>query len=126
MDSKSQSFASRIAINSVLFYLVVYLYAPEYLLTLHGLLDTVIAFLIIGVIFSVLNAIIKPIITLMTLPLVFTSLGLFMLVINGLIISLTAAFIPNLSLSLGESIIGGIVMSIANYLITNLFDRKEV
>ncbi len=126
LDSKQgQSFASRLVINSVLFYLVVWLYQPNYLATLNGLWDTLVAFLIIGIIFSVLNEFVKPVLTILTLPAVFLSLGLFTLVINGMIIYLTAVFVPGLSIGFGTAIIGGIVMSLANYLITNLFEGKE-
>ena len=126
MDSKQgQSFASRLVTNSVLFYLVVWLYQPNYLATFNGLWDTLVAFLIIGIIFSVLNEFVKPVLTILTLPAVFLSLGLFTLVINGMIIYLTAVFVPGLSIGFGTAIIGGIVMSLANYLITNLFEGKE-
>ena len=126
IDSKQgQSFASRLVTNSVLFYLVVWLYQPNYLATLNGLWDTLVAFLIIGIIFSVLNEFVKPVLTILTLPAVFLSLGLFTLVINGMIIYLTAVFVPGLSIGFGTAIIGGIVMSLANYLITNLFEGKE-
>ena len=126
IDSKQgQSFASRLVTNSVLFYLVVWLYQPNYLATLNGLWDTLVAFLIISIIFSVLNEFVKPVLTILTLPAVFLSLGLFTLVINGMIIYLTAVFVPGLSIGFGTAIIGGIVMSLANYLITNLFEGKE-
>ena len=126
LDSKQgQSFASRLVTNSVLFYLVVWLYQPNYLATLNGLWDTLVGVLIIGIIFSVLNEFVKPVLTILTLPAVFLSLGLFTLVINGMIIYLTAVFVPGLSIGFGTAIIGGIVMSLANYLITNLFEGKE-
>lgn len=125
LDRQKEAIGSRIVTNSVLFYLIVWLYAPEYLMTLSGLWDTVVAFGIIGVIFSVMNEFVKPIITLMTLPAVFLSLGLFSFVINGIIIVLTAMFVPNLHIGFGEAILAGIVMSLANYLITNLFERKD-
>lgn len=125
MNQKGQSFISRLVTNSALFYLVVWLYQPNYLATLHGAWDTIVAFLIIGFIFSVLNEFVKPVLTLLTFPAVFLSLGLFMFVINGMIIYLTAVFMPGLSIGFGTAIIGGIVMSLANYLITNLFERKD-
>ena len=83
------------------------------------------AFVIIGFIFSLLNEFVKPILTILTLPAVFLSLGLFMFVINGAIIYLTAVFVPGLSIGFGTAIIGGIVMSLVNYLITNLFEGKD-
>lgn len=81
------------------------------------------AFLIIGVIFSLLNAVVKPLITLLTLPAVLLTMGMFTLVINGLMIYLTAMLVPNLTLGLGQSILAGMIMTVANMLITNLFRK---
>ncbi|MDO4870665.1 MAG: phage holin family protein [Candidatus Saccharibacteria bacterium] len=125
MKNIKQLFLSRLMINSVLLYIIVSIYAPEYLLTFRTNWDVVLGFFLMGIIFSVLNAVIKPIITVLTLPAVIMSLGLFTLVINGLMIWLTAALIPNLSLGLGKSILAGVVMSLANFLITNLFEERN-
>lgn len=122
---QGKSFASRLIANSISFYVVVWLYQPAYLATLNGMWDTIMAFVIIGFIFSLLNEFVKPILTILTLPAVFLSLGLFMFVINGAIIYLTAVFVPGLSIGFGTAIIGGIVMSLVNYLITNLFEGKD-
>lgn len=123
MNQQGQSFISRIITNSCLLYGVVWLYNPAYLNSLHGLWDTIMAFLIIGVIFSLLNAVVKPLITLLTLPAVLLTMGLFTLVINGLMIYLTAMLVPNLTLGLGQSILAGMIMTVANMLITNLFRK---
>lgn len=125
MKGLGQSFASRLAINSILLFMIISLYVPEYLATFRSNWDIVLGFLIMGVVFSILNTVVKPILTLMTLPAVVLSLGLFTLIINGLIIWLTAALIPNLTMSLGTAIVAGIVMSLANFLITNLFEERN-
>ena len=56
--------------------------------------DTLSTLIIIGIMFGILNAILKPIITFLTCPLVILSLGLFVLVINGVMLLITAALIP--------------------------------
>jgi len=70
--------------------------------------------IIIGIVFGLVNAIVKPLVTLLTCPLVIVSLGLFILVINGLMLLLTAALIPDrLTIdNFGWAIIGGIIMGI--------------
>lgn len=50
--------------------------------------------LLISLVFGLINAIIKPIIQLLTCPLVLLTLGLFTLVINALMLMLTAHFLP--------------------------------
>lgn len=70
--------------------------------------------LIIGLIFGIVNGLIKPIISLLTCPLVLLTLGLFILVINGLMLMLTASLSGGrLAVDgLGWAIIGGIIMGI--------------
>jgi putative membrane protein len=51
--------------------------------------------LLVSLVFGLINAIIKPIVKLLTCPLVILTLGLFTLVINTLMLMLTAFFLPN-------------------------------
>ena len=50
----------------------------------------VIIFLVVGLIFGLINAIIKPVVALFSLPLYIITLGLFTLVVNALMLLLTA------------------------------------
>jgi putative membrane protein len=51
---------------------------------------------IIAAVFGLVNAIIRPIVTLLTCPLVILTLGLFTLVINAMMLSLTDWLLPNI------------------------------
>ncbi len=84
--------------------------------------QSILTFLLAGLIFSIVNSVIKPIITILSLPFVLVTLGLFMLVINGLMVWLTIALAPNLEMSFGASIIGGIILSLVNYLTNGIKD----
>lgn len=53
-------------------------------------LDTVIVVAVIAVIFTLVNAIVKPIVQLLSLPLYVLTLGLFHLVVNALMLMLTS------------------------------------
>ncbi len=73
-------------------------------------------FVLIGLVFGVVNALVKPLITLLTCSLVVFTLGLFILVINGLMLWITAALLPNLMRidNFWWAILGGIIVSLIN------------
>lgn len=75
--------------------------------------------LLVALVFGIVNSIVKPILLLLTCPFVILTLGLFIFVVNGLLLLLTSAllgssFVVN---GLGTAIIGGIVMGIAAMII---------
>jgi putative membrane protein len=86
---------------------------------------TVATFLLAGLIFSVANAVLKPILTILSLPFLLVTLGLFMLLVNGFLVWLTVALAPNLSLSFGAAIISGIILSLINYILSGIMDISE-
>lgn len=89
--------------------------------------DDVGTYIIIAVVFGLVNGFIKPIVSLLTCPLVMITLGLFILVINGLMLSITAALIPErLQIeNFGWAILGGIVMSIVGLVLENALGLRE-
>jgi putative membrane protein len=52
----------------------------------------------IAAVYGLVNAIIKPIVTLLTCPFVILTLGLFMLLINTLMLSITGWLVPNMTI----------------------------
>lgn len=78
--------------------------------------------LIIGLVFGIVNAIIKPVLMLLTCPAVILTLGLFVLVINGAMLMLTANLVGGrLHIDgLGSAIIGGIVMAITSMILESV------
>lgn len=56
--------------------------------------------IIVGAVFGVVNALIKPLVTVFSLPLIIFSLGLFTFVINALMLMLTAALSGTFDLGL--------------------------
>lgn len=84
-----------------------------------GFTVTLIAAFILGVV----NAVIKPIIMILTLPINFITLGLFTFVINGFVLYLTAGLVPGFAISgLFGAIVGSIVLSLFNMLLNHIFD----
>ena len=82
-------------------------------------------FVIAGLIFSIVNSVLKPIITILALPAILLTLGLFTLVVNGLMVYISLALAPNLSISFGDAIIAGIVLSLVNYIVSNALDLRS-
>lgn len=62
-------------------------------------IDTPATLLLAGFVLGVINAILRPIILLLTLPLTLLTLGFFILVINALMLALTARLLPGFHLS---------------------------
>lgn len=75
-------------------------------------------FMIAGLIFSIINSVLKPILVIFSLPAIFVTLGLFTIVVNGIMVYLSLALAPGLSMSFGNSIITGIILSLINYIVS--------
>lgn len=77
------------------------------------------SYLIIGLIFGIVNALVKPIVKLLTCPLIIVTLGLFILVINGAMLMLTGAISDGrlVVAGWGSAIIGGIIMGVVNVIL---------
>ena len=76
-------------------------------------------FIFAGLIFTIMNSMVKPIITILSLPMIILTLGLFTLVINGIIVWISLCITPNVSIRFVDAVTVGIVMSIVNYIITS-------
>ena len=74
--------------------------------------NLVVAALLLGIV----NAVIRPIILILTLPLTVLTLGLFILVVNGISLALVAWIMPGFALSgLGAAILGAIVVGLTSW-----------
>ena len=50
------------------------------------------------------------------------TLGLFVLVINGLLVYITAALSPGLSMPFSAAILAGMIIGLINYVLTHVID----
>ncbi|MDX1660324.1 MAG: phage holin family protein [Gemmatimonadota bacterium] len=86
-------------------------------ITVSGAVALIVAALVIGL----LNALVKPILVVLTLPLTILTLGLFLLVLNALLFWLGAAIVPGFAVSgFLAALLGAIVMSIFGWILTKL------
>ena len=81
--------------------------------------------LIAGLILAVVNAVIKPFVVILSLPAILFSLGLFMIVINGLMVLLVSKLYTDLHVTnFGAAMIAGMVIGLVNYLVTTILEDK--
>ena len=76
----------------------------------------------VALVFGAVNSIVKPIVSLLALPFTLLTLGLFLLVVNGAMLLLTASLSTRLGLGfevdgLGPAMLGSIVVSIATWVL---------
>lgn len=73
--------------------------------------------LVVGLVIGLINLIVKPIVSFFALPLIVLTLGLFYLVINGLMLWLAAYFLDDLQVAgCLPAILGGLVVAVFNWL----------
>jgi len=74
---------------------------------------------IAALVLGLLNAIVRPILFVLTLPLTVVTLGLFLLVLNAIMLELTAWLVPGLDVDgFGWAIVGALVLTLVS-LVTN-------
>lgn len=105
-----------IIINAISLYIISNLMSSVYISSLSSLI-------LLTIIFGCLNIFVKPIISFLSLPITFLTLGLFSLVINGLVLYLAFSIVPGAHLNgFINSIWAAILLSIANAILYALFD----
>lgn len=87
------------------------------------------AFLVAGLIFSIVNAVLRPIVVVLSLPAIMLTLGLFVIVVNGIMVYISLKLAPGLQMSFWNSILTGMILSLINYIVSSVFEmntrRKE-
>jgi putative membrane protein len=74
---------------------------------------------------GLVNAVVRPLVILLTLPLTVLTLGLFLLVVNGLMLALVAALLPGFHLDgFGAAVLGAIVSGLAAWFASALIGPR--
>lgn len=95
------------------------LYAAAQLVNGIQLTDQIGGILFVALIFGVVNAILGPILKILSFPFILVTLGLFTLVINGLLLWLTAALSSSLSVEgFWAAFWGALVISIVSWFLS--------
>ena len=120
-------FALKVVILGAVFYALTYfdvLPGLDVLPNEDGPLGEYGTYLWIGLIFGLVNAIVGPVLRLLSLPFVVLTLGLFLLVVNAALLGLTAALSDRLSVDgFGTAVLGGLILALAGWAADQVLDR---
>jgi putative membrane protein len=84
------------------------------------------AALVAGIVLGLVNAVIRPVLILLTLPFTLVTLGLFIFVVNAICLALAAWLVPGFTISgFGAALVGALVISIISWLLSALLIDKK-
>ncbi len=81
---------------------------------------------IAALLFSIVNAVIRPLVVILSLPAIVLTLGLFTLVINAFMLYLVTKIYPSFQLrSFWTAVVATVIIWVVNYLLTELLEPKH-
>ena len=84
------------------------------------------AVIIGGLILAVINIVIKPLLVILSLPAILLSLGLFMIIINGVTVYIASRLYSPLEItSFWAAVFAGIIIGLVNYLVSAILEEKR-
>lgn len=81
--------------------------------------------LLTALVLGLVNAVVRPIMILLTLPLTILTLGLFLLVVNALAIAVVAALTPLAVTGFWGAVFGALVLTVISAILSRLVAEKE-
>lgn len=82
--------------------------------------------IIAGAVIGLINALAKPIVQILSFPVILLTLGLFNILINIFLLFLAARFLPHLDIqTFWAAFWGVIIISLTNYIVSHLSKQKE-
>ena len=106
-------FIVRMGANAVAILLI------SYLLPQIVAVDGVVAALAAAFVLGLVNAVVRPLFVLLTLPVTVVTLGAFLLVINGLLLWLVTAFVPGFHVNgFLAAVVGSVLLSVVSWILT--------
>jgi putative membrane protein len=107
-------FLMRVLLNALAVSVAAY-FVPGVILTGPG------PAILAGVILGFVNAIVRPVLLLLTLPFTLLTLGLFIFVVNAICFALTAALVPGFDLSgFWSAFFGALIVTIVSWVVNGL------
>jgi putative membrane protein len=107
-------FLARVLLNGLAIVLAAYVLPG---LHVNGPVPALLAGLILGFV----NAIVRPILFILTLPLTLVTLGLFLFVLNAICFALTAALVPGFSVDgFGSALLGALLVSVVSWILNGI------
>lgn len=115
-------FIVRLVLNACGLWLAVRVLGTGY--DTHEIMGNFGAFLLAGLIFSFVNAVVRPILVILSLPAILLTLGLFTIVVNGFMVYISLMLVPGLHITFWHALLAGLVMSLLNYIVSGLLEQR--
>jgi putative membrane protein len=81
--------------------------------------------LLAGLLLGVVNALVRPVLVILTLPLTILTLGLFLLVVNGVTVWIVTLFIHGVRIQgPGQAILTALIISVTSWIVGGLLHPK--
>jgi putative membrane protein len=88
--------------------------------------DSLPVVIIAGLVLAIVNIVIKPIVVILALPAILFSLGLFMIVVNALMVLLASWLYSGLQVTnFGAAMLAGMVIGLVNYLVSTILEGNS-
>ena len=90
-----------------------------------GVTNNIWLYVVAGLIFSLVNSIVRPLATLFSLPFIILSMGIFTILINIAMMALTIWILPGVHIDFWGSFLGTITMSVVNGLVNLIVPSRQ-
>ena len=88
--------------------------------------DSLPALLLAAIVFGIVNAIVRPVLLILSIPFIVLTLGLFVFIVNGLALWLVGALVPGFHVyGLWAGVVGSIILGIVSWIVNALGLRLE-
>ena len=82
-------------------------------------------YVVAGLVFSLVNSIVRPLATLFSLPFILLSMGIFTIIINVGMMALTVWLLPGVHIDFWGAVLGTITMSVVNGVVNMLIPSRQ-
>ncbi|ADG76274.1 membrane protein of unknown function [Cellulomonas flavigena DSM 20109] len=123
-------FVARVLISGVAIWLATVLLPGLEVVGGESTAERVGVILLIALVFGLVNAIVKPIVAVISIPLYILTLGLFTLVVNALMLMLTAWITEQTTWGLridnfGTAVIGALIVSVVSFVLSSVTGARK-
>ena len=82
-------------------------------------------FLLAGFVFSIVNALLRPFVAFISFPLIVLTLGLFTLIINGLMVYVSLQLAPGIDMTFGRAIVAALIIGLVNFAVNSIIGNSD-
>lgn len=124
------NFLLRVIINAVAIWLATLVLSGLDVVGGGDTTTTVIVFLVVALVFGIVNAVVKPIVKLLALPLYVLTLGLFTVIVNAAMLWITSWLSQRSEYGLridnfGTAVLGALIISVVSFVLSVALKNKR-